>query len=416
MKHRLRTTFQNTNFVVGFSILVLLLLLTFVTPFFMQGSPLDMVGTLFNKPGNYVNRMGVIDAPKYPLSIEVASIRLGAAVSDEEAAQMLEWLEKSELDVEWQGLDAETNHAEIVEMFLSNYDADIRLPGTSAYRKSFNRLYLKVQNLLSVDGYVVQVEDPGSDSGYREVSRVESRDFTNVKDVAARRFFLLGTDNFGRDVFHELISAIGNSLMVGLIAGSIATTIGLLIGLTSGYVGGRLDNFLTFVTNMFTVIPSFVILILLSYSISSSSRSIVVVAFVIGLTAWPWTARSVRSQTLTLKNRDHVNISRLSGFGTVRIIVTDILPYVLSYVVMAYILQISSAILAEAQLSMLGLGPSTTTHATLGLMLSWSMQFQAPLSGAWWAFIPVVLSIALISFSMNLMNTGLDQVFNPTLR
>jgi ABC-type dipeptide/oligopeptide/nickel transport system permease subunit len=139
-------------------------------------------------------------------------------------------------------------------------------------------------------------------------------------------------------------------------------------------------------------------------------------AIVIGITAWPWTCRSVRSQTLTLKNRDHVNLSKLSGYGIVRIIFKDILPYVASYVVMAYILQISSGILSEAQLSMLGLGPSTTEIATLGLMMNWSMQFQAPISGAWWAFIPVVLSIALISFSLNLMNTGLDQVFNPTLR
>jgi ABC-type dipeptide/oligopeptide/nickel transport system permease subunit len=83
---------------------------------------------------------------------------------------------------------------------------------------------------------------------------------------------------------------------------------------------------------------------------------------------------------------------------------------------MAYILQIATGILAEAQLSMLGLGPSTNKVATLGLMMNWAMQFQAPLSRAWWAFLPVVISIALISFSLNLMNTGLDQVFNPQLR
>ena len=95
---------------------------------------------------------------------------------------------------------------------------------------------------------------------------------------------------------------------------------------------------------------------------------------------------------------------------------TDILPYVASYVVMAFILQISSGILAEAQLSMLGLGPATTKVTTLGLMMNWAMSCKAPLSNAWWAFVPVILSIALISFSLNLMNTGLDQVFNPQLR
>jgi ABC-type dipeptide/oligopeptide/nickel transport system permease subunit len=95
---------------------------------------------------------------------------------------------------------------------------------------------------------------------------------------------------------------------------------------------------------------------------------------------------------------------------------TDILPYFASYVVMAFILQISSAILSEAQLSLLGLGPSTTKTATLGLMMNWAMLYSAHLGGSWWAYFPVIGVIALISFSLNLMNTGLDQVFNPTLR
>ena len=99
-----------------------------------------------------------------------------------------------------------------------------------------------------------------------------------------------------------------------------------------------------------------------------------------------------------------------------RIIFTDILPYIASYVVMAMILQISSGILAEAQLSMIGLGPATTETATLGLMMQWAMTYSAHLNGSWWAYFPVVILIALISFSLNLMNTGLDQVFNPQLR
>ena len=94
----------------------------------------------------------------------------------------------------------------------------------------------------------------------------------------------------------------------------------------------------------------------------------------------------------------------------------DILPYIASYVVMAFILQISSGILAEAQLSLLGLGPRTTEVPTLGLMMNWSMLYSAHINGAWWAYFPVILVITLITFSLNLMNTGLDQVFNPTLR
>jgi len=226
----------------------------------------------------------------------------------------------------------------------------------------------------------------------------------------------LGTDNFGRDVLTELVKATGVSLQIGLIAGLIATFIGLTLGLLSGYIGGRVDDFIMFITNLFIVIPSFVLLILISFSIGQDKRGPVTIAVVIGLTSWVWTTRAVRSQVMSLRNRDHVNLSKLSGHSVFYIITHDIFPYIASYVVMALILQISSAILAEASLSILGLGPRTTEVPTLGLMMNWAMIYQAHIMGKWWAYLPVLLMIALISFSMNLMNTGLDQVFNPTLR
>jgi ABC-type dipeptide/oligopeptide/nickel transport systems, permease components len=223
---------------------------------------------------------------------------------------------------------------------------------------------------------------------------------------------LLGADNFGRNEFFELFSGARISIQIGLIAGVIATIIGLFIGLVSGYVGGVLDDILSFITNMFIVIPQFVILVLVSSSIQS--RSYIVTALVIAFTGWPWTARAVRAQTMSLRNRDHVNLAKMSGYGTMKIIVFQILPYVASYVVMAFILQVASGILNEAQISMLGLGPQHV--ATLGSMLNWAMQFEALMAGAWWAFIPPVLVIALSTFSLNLMNTGLDQIFNPQIR
>lgn len=223
---------------------------------------------------------------------------------------------------------------------------------------------------------------------------------------------ILGADSFGRNEFVELVYGSFNSLIIGLISGATATIIGLIIGLLSGFVGGVTDNILSAITNIFIVIPSFIILVLISASISS--RSYVTTALVIGFTSWPWTARAVRAQSTSLRNRDHVNLARMSGYSLPKIIALDILPYVASYVVMAFILQVSSGILSEAQLSMLGLGP--TNVATLGQMFHWATQYEAYMSGAWWAFIPVILVISLITFSLNLMNTGLDQIFNPQLR
>ena len=260
------------------------------------------------------------------------------------------------------------------------------------------------------------VTQPDDEGEPEEVAEISDTDYVNVNDVANVITLPLGTDNFGRDVLKELVSAIGTSLLIGLVAGCIATFIGLLLGLLSGYVGGVLDDIVMFITNIFTVIPSFVLLILINYSIGQENRGAMVVALVIGLTSWTWTTRSVRSQVISLRNRDHVNLSKLSGHSLVRIVLTDILPYIASYVVMAFILQISSAILSEAQLSLLGLGPKTTEVPTLGLMMNWAMLYSAHLGGKWWAYFPVIGVIALISFSLNLMNTGLDQVFNPTLR
>ena len=139
-----------------------------------------------------------------------------------------------------------------------------------------------------------------------------------------------------------------------------------------------------------------------------------VTGLVIGLTAWPWTARAVRAQTTSLRNRDHVNMARITGYGTVRIIISEILPYIASYVVMAFILQVASGIMSEATISILGLG--NPTAISLGRMINWAMQYEAIRSGRWWQFIPVAACIAMVTFGLYMMNSGMDEVFNPKIR
>lgn len=223
---------------------------------------------------------------------------------------------------------------------------------------------------------------------------------------------ILGTDNFGRDAMLGLVYGTKTSLRVGLIAGLITTCIGLLIGLSAGYIGGNFDNILSSVTNMFIVIPPFIILILISVSLKT--RSSMTTALIIGLTGWPWMARAVRAQSISLRNREHVNIARITGYSTPRIILSELLPYIASYVVMAFILAVASGILQEASLSMLGLGPHNTI--SLGTLMNWALMFTAPAVGAWWAFIPASLVISMLTFSLFLMNSGMDEVFNPKIR
>ena len=222
----------------------------------------------------------------------------------------------------------------------------------------------------------------------------------------------LGTDNFGRDVFTQLMHGIRTSLLIGLIAGTTATLIGVLIGTVAGFIGGVVEEVLMAFTNVIITIPSIVILILLS--ISFNTRSIVVMGIIIGVTAWPWTARAVRAQTSSLRTREHVDVARLSGAGTLALIIGEIIPYMGSYIVMAFVLQLNSGILQEAALSMLGLG--INKGISLGIMLQWALLWESVRTGAWWAFVPPALLLTLIAFSLLLLQASIDEIFNPRLR
>ncbi len=224
--------------------------------------------------------------------------------------------------------------------------------------------------------------------------------------------FLLGTDNLGRDILSQLMHGTRTSMMIGLIAGGAATSIGVVIGSVAGFTGGLVDDILMGFTNILITIPPIVVLILLSVAVSV--RSAVVMGIIIGVTSWPWTARAVRAQATSLKEREHVDLARITGFNNVEMIVREILPYMFSYIFMVFILQVTSGILSEATLSMLGLGPFRTV--SLGQMLHWSLLWESVRVGAWWAFIPAVICLTTISFSLQTMNTGMDEVFNPKLR
>ena len=415
MKNTLRQVFHSSKFVVGFCIFAAILLTMVIYPLFNPGSPLEMIGVgTFAKPGTYVSLYDATKTPTETLRLSDADDkRIAASLSQDDRVAMVEWFGVMGIDVS--NLDISDTDA-LLALWREHYDPSIKPTGmTMAKRNYYKRLNNALLELQGADTLIIADTDEET-GALVEKSKITKTDYVNVGTVANVKVLPLGTDNFGRDVLKELVSATGTSILIGIIAGTVATLIGLTLGLLAGYVGGMVDDFIMFITNIFTVIPGFVLLILISYSLGQEQRGATVVAVVIGFTSWTWTARSVRSQVISLRNRDHVNLSKLSGHSLVRIVLTDILPYIASYVVMAFILQVSSGILAEAQLSLLGLGPKTTEVPTLGLMMNWAMLYSAHTNGSWWAYFPVILTIALISFSLNLMNTGLDQVFNPTLR
>ncbi len=415
MKHIIQQVFHSGKFVFGFSIFATILLIVIFYPLFVPDPPLTILGQgTFFPPGIYVSVYDSLSATSYTLNLdEAAAKRIASKLSQEDRQAVKEWLiaagiPEAEIDP--------ANTEQLLDQWFANYDSKKNVPGmTNAKRNYYIRLNNALKGLLSPDAATVSQTNPQTGE-MEQIDTINQTDYVNVSEVANLRLLPLGTDNFGRDILTELIAATRVSLQIGFVAGIIATLIGLTLGLLAGYVGGVVDDAIMFVTNLFTVIPTFVLLILISFSIGQEQRGAFTIAVVIGLTSWVWTARAVRSQVISLRNRDHVNLSKLSGHSIVHIILSDILPYIASYVIMALILQISSGILAEAGLSILGLGPRTTEVPTLGLMINWAMIYQAHILGNWWAYMPVLVTIALITFSMNLMNTGMDQVFNPALR
>ena len=419
MKNTLKSVFHSPRFVVGFVIFMAILLTVLIYPYIITRDPLLGLGKGFLAPGTYVSVYDTNTAGTYRVELpEAAGNRMESSVPMDDRVTIIEFLTAKGVDVSGLTTDNDDVSA-LLTLWRENYDeADVKASKyegftTQAKRKALARMDKRLSGDQSLAKMTVTLGD-GDDAAQTTVA---DTDYVRVDEVANAVTLPLGTDNFGRDTLTELVKATGVSLIIGLLAGTVATLLGLIVGLLAGYVGGIVDDILMFIANLFTVIPGFVLLILIYYSVGQAARGITTCALVIGFTSWVWTARSVRSQVISLRNRDHVNLSKLSGHSLPRIVMTDILPYIMSYVVMAFILQVSSGILAEAQLSLLGLGPKTTDVPTLGLMMNWAKLFGAyTSSNAWWAYFPVILVIALISFSLNLMNTGLDQVFNPTLR
>lgn len=222
----------------------------------------------------------------------------------------------------------------------------------------------------------------------------------------------LGTDSRGRDILAQLLAGIKGSLYIGLLSAPIAVLIGVLIGITAGYRRGYIDSLLMLVTDIFLVLPTYLLLILIAAYVKV--RTPLVIALIIGITSWPWMAKSIRAQVMSLKQREFLYMSRMGGLSDLRIMIEDILPSIASYIFIVFTSAMSGAMIAEAGLSMLGLG--ITEGASLGFILFWAQQFDAVRRGMWWWFIPPGALLVAIAVSLYTIATSLDEFFNPRLR
>ena len=216
---------------------------------------------------------------------------------------------------------------------------------------------------------------------------------TYDKGLGASGAHPLGTTSQGQDVFWLLIEAIHNSLTIGLIVAAIGTVVGVFVGLLSGFAGGALDRTLMIITDTFVVIPSLPILILMT-SLMKGSATVVLMALTLAMFAWAWPSRQIRSMSLTIKERDFIHTARFSGEGTVQIVVTEILPYALTWSLSNFMNATLSAIGSESSLAVLGLSPGNLV--SLGNMINWARQYNAIFNKQWlWIGSPIVATVVL---------------------
>ena len=236
-------------------------------------------------------------------------------------------------------------------------------------------------------------------------------DFVGRPHLPPSAEFKLGTTGSGQDLLSQLIYGARISLGAGLLVGVATTIIGAIIGISAGYFRGRVDDILSLFTNVMLIIPGLPLLVVLAAFLPAGFWTIV---GVLTLTGWAWPARVLRSQTLSLREKDFVSSALVSGEGSVRIMFREILPNMMSIVVAGMFGGVIFAIGAQAGLEFLGLGNSNAI--SWGTILYWAGNNAGLLVGAWWTFVPAGLCIAVVAFAFALLNYAIDEVTNPRLR
>ena len=244
------------------------------------------------------------------------------------------------------------------------------------------------------------------ESGLRAINTTENPVWANPSDFAP-----LGTDNFGRSVMTQFIYGARISLLVGLAATVLAMVIGSVVGIVAGFLGGIVGSVLMRVTEWFLVIPFLPLAIVLAAILGPSIENIILV---IGITSWPSTARLIRAQVLTLRERDYVDRSRALGASNWHLMTRHILPNVSPLILANTTLTVPVVILSEATLSFLGLGDPA--NASWGKMLDNAFEAGAITQEAWWYFVPPGLGILLVALSFTLIGTALEEILDPRLR
>jgi peptide/nickel transport system permease protein len=236
--------------------------------------------------------------------------------------------------------------------------------------------------------------------------------------------YLFGTDRIGRDILNLTVHGTRISMLIGLLSTVVTVLLGTVIGIVSGFVGGVLDNVLMRISDFFLVLPTFVLALILapilldifgtSAEVAGMRMTLIVIVVVIGITSWASTARIVRSQTLSLRERAFVDRARVVGAGPTWIMARHILPNVVNLIVANAVLTFAGAVLTETTLSFIGLGDPF--QPSWGQLLNQAQSDGAPGLGAWWVILPPGAAIVLVVLAFTLLGSAMDDILNPKLR
>ena len=224
--------------------------------------------------------------------------------------------------------------------------------------------------------------------------------------------FLLGSDQFARDILAYVAYGTLGTLTIGFIAGLVGIGLGTVLGFFGGYFGGLLDNVIVVLSDSIITIPGLMILIVVGAYVDT--LTVEQLGIFIGLISWMGAARVIRAQVLTLKNRAYVEVSKFNGQKDIEIVFAELIPNLAPFIAAAFVGAVAGAILLSIGLSALGLGPQN--EPSLGLMADWFIRYGAVPQGMWWWFGPPIVVIAVFVVGLFMVTAGLDQIANPRLR
>jgi peptide/nickel transport system permease protein len=223
-----------------------------------------------------------------------------------------------------------------------------------------------------------------------------------------------GSDREGRDLLAAMVVGTGLTLIIGAIAGAIGLGVGIVLGFVAGYYGGLLDTIITSIIDVYMSIPGFLILILVATTFSKVTLGVVEMGLIVSLVSWAGPARAIRAQVLSMRERPFVMMSKLSGMGSFEIIMKELVPNLLPYLVMSMAGAVYGGIMASLGLEALGIG--SRRQPTMGMTLFNVNYYSAFLVGMWWWILEPITIIVLTLTCLVLTSIGLDEVANPRRR